>query len=1679
MEIRVLGPVELELGGRRLGLGGPKQRALLSLLALNANLTVSVDRLIEGLWGEEPPASAAKMVQLYVSQLRKLLAEEAGAEIVTHGRGYELRLDREAVDAARFERLVAEASRGDRNGGPGEAAHRALGLWRGPPLADLVDEPFAAAEARRLEELHLVALELAIESDLEAGRDRELIGRLDSLVAEYPLRERLHGLRMLALYRAGRQAEALEAYRAARTALVEQVGAEPGPELRRLQEAILRHDPALELAALELPAELAQGSPALVGRGAELDRLRAAWRQAGAGSGRVLLVSGARGIGKTRLVAELAGELHAQGATVVYVGGAAPGAGALEQARRASGAGLLVFDDLDRASAEIVRGAAGLAAGARERSLLLVLAYRDDPPSAAVTRLARELEAQGAERLALRPLGADGVREIAALYAGERAASAPVGHLLEVSGGLPQRIHDVVADWTRRETVERVGARAGRAAARRGELRELESELASNVVELHTVRDRAERYSATPRHEEPGDGDEGGIPVCPFKGLASYDVADADYFFGRERLVAEMVARLVGASLLGVVGPSGSGKSSAVRAGLLPALASGVLPGSERWRCVLFRPGEHPLAELRRALGAADGTNDPISSGLGRLQPDARLLLVVDQFEETFAACRDEAGRAAFMDALADAAQRHGGRVLVVLALRADYYGACAAHPRLSRLLGASQVLVGPMQRDELARAIEGPARKAGLLVEPELVTRLVDDVAGQAGGLPLLSTALLELWQRREGRRMRLAAYERTRGVRGAVPRLAEQAYGRLTEDEQRAARRILLRLAGSGDGDAVVRRRVPLDELEADRDEQAARVLEVLTASRLVMVGEGTAEVAHEALLREWPRLRSWLEEDAEGRRLHQHLIHAARDWQAAGRDRGELYRGARLASALDWVAGHEGELNELERAFIDASRAEAEREAERQRRANRRLRTLLAGLAALLALALVAGVVALNQRGEARDAALAADAQRLGAEALNEERLDQALLLTRAAVELDESPATRSNLLSVLLRNPAALGVVDYGWRMFAAAISPDGTLIAVGDERGSVAVYDAATRRPVGKPYWIQGGLIQQVRFSPDGRTLAISSLDPDDPAHNAVVDLVDPRSGERRLRVQLPPLREPAPYVVANVVFLPGGGDLLVRQIHGAFPDGPASPMYRVDGETGAPTARLRVGRYTSYGYASETADRQRVFLTSARDDRTWELDPQPLRVVRSYPVGDLAGAVSPDGMRFALGSQEGRVRLLDLSSGRIRSLSGRHDGSVLRMSFTPDGRTLVTSGEDGRVLAWDVERGSIAQRLSAHSGPIDGLDLSGDGRTLITAATDTRAILWDLAGDRRLDRRFDVGRRFAVFQTPRGIAVSPDGRTLALTHSDGAVDLIDTRTLRRRVSLRAVDGNAASLGFSPDGRLLAVTGEVGRLRLWNARTLAPAGELKGMRASSQALAFSPDGSLLAAAEVDVRRPRPLRVWDVRRRTLTAFRGRTAAASIAFSPDGKLLAAAAIERGTDIRDVRTGRIVKRLRIGDFSGEGDFSRSVAFSPDGDLLFVGQYDGRGHLYSTDTWKAVGQPLEGHTARITFPEFSPDGRMLVTAAADGTVVLWDVETQKPIGAPLQLEPNTFASTALSPDGSRLFAVSTRGQGISFELSPEAWKRHACLVAGRELTAREWEDALPERPYQAVCSGD
>ena len=315
--------------------------------------------------------------------------------------------------------------------------------------------------------------------------------------------------------------------------------------------------------------------------------------------------------------------------------------------------------------------------------------------------------------------------------------------------------------------------------------------------------------------------------------------------------------------------------------------------------------------------------------------------------------------------------------------MRADHYGDAAPYPALARLLSGSQVLVGPLTSSELAAVIEAPAERVGLRVEPELTRQLVEDAGAEPGVLPLLSTSLLELWQARQAGWLTLEAYRAGGGLKGAVARLAETAFAELDPAQTRIARSIFLRLAGPGEGEGVVRQRVPLAELDADRDPAVARVLDALVAARLLTTGDGYVEVAHEALLREWPRLQGWLEEDAAGRRLRLHLIGAVRDWEQRGREPADLYRGARLSAALDWAAEHQADLNTAEREFLEESRAASQRAVEHERTINRRLRGLLVGAGALLLVAVAAGGIALLQADTARQQADNAAAQRTLAE------------------------------------------------------------------------------------------------------------------------------------------------------------------------------------------------------------------------------------------------------------------------------------------------------------------------------------------------------------------------------------------------------------------------------------------------------------------------------------------------------------------------------------------------------------------------------------------------------------------------------------------------------------------------------------------------------------------------
>jgi WD40 repeat protein/DNA-binding SARP family transcriptional activator len=1643
MDFRILGPLRALDEGQEVTPRGTKQRALLALFLLHANETLSTDLLIDELWGEHPPTTATKTVQVHISHLRKTLGRGDGngsdGLIVTRDHGYELQLDPEHLDSHRFERLIGEGAAELADGRPEDAASAlegALALWGGPPLADVAYEPFTQREIARLDDLRTAALEQLIDAKLQLGRHEEVVGELEALIREHPYRERLRAQLMLALYRCDRQADALQAYHDARRSLVEQLGIEPGERLRELERAILAQDPSLAIPAgeqAELPPEL-DADTLLVGREAELDWLRGHWRRAHRGAGRLVLVAGVRGMGKTRLAAELARDLRRDRGEVVYLSGAsAPEAvrAVLARARGTQRPMLLVFDDVDRSGEEQL-GALGELVVELAGLPVLVLATTEDPA------LAARLDADA--MLDLAPLDLGGVRALALLYAvGHDDVEVPVEQLAQASGGIPQRVHRAASEWARTEASRRLGAAANRAAAERKGLRVAEDDLAGTVVELQTVRERAALEDA-----------ERVVVACPFKGLAFFDVEDADVFFGRERLVAEMVARLTGAPLLGIVGPSGSGKSSALRAGLLAALAEGVLPGSEDWALAVLRPGEHPLGALERAIGEA--------------APRKRLIIAVDQFEEAFATCRDESERGAFVEALLGRARDSRRRTLVLIAVRADFYGSCAAYPELSRLLGTNHVLVGPMRRAELRRAIELPARRAGLRVDPELVDALVADVEGEPGGLPLLSTSLLELWQRRDGRCLRMSAYEHAGGVHGAVGRLAESAYERLDPDSQRLARRIMLRLAGEGDGEAVVRRRVSLAELNCGLDRRVDEVLAVLARERLVSIGAGEVEVAHEALLREWPRLRGWLEEDAEGHRLQLHLGAAAREWDAGGRDPEELYRGARLASALDWSAAHRGELNPIERAFLDESRAASER-------SHRRLRAVLVGVAALLVLAVIAGLVALDQRGNARDEAVAADAQRLGAQALVEDDLDRSLLLARQGVALADTVQTRGNLLAALLRSPAAIGLLrGDGDRLISLDVSPNERTLAFIDHDGTLTVVDTRTRR-AGPPTRVSGlaGVIvdavlrPDVRFSPDGSRVAVGGGEP------VVLDA-------RTHRV-LAPLRIGRDRIMYAMRFSPDGRTLYAAI---ALPPPGGTVVRRFDARSGRPLGReTHVGR--DLVTLMLTRDGRRL-VTTRFDQGTVIRDAGTLRPLRRLPIGGEQAALSPDDRTMLVGGRDGSVRFLDLNTGKVRRASGRHAGAVVRATFSADGRTAITAGEDGRLIVWDVERATAGETLEGHAGQITGLVISRDGSTLYTTGLDGKLFIWDLAGGRRLGRPFKAGQDNA--DLPR-YALSPDGQTLAIGQPDGTVALIDSETLQPFSEFRVVPkGPVRGIGYAPRGRLLVVGGDDGFLALVDPRRGQLVKRLRGHRDEVLTPGFSADGRLMATASDDLndRRDGVVRLWALPAGEPVDRPLRySAVGDVSLSPDGRKLAVTHPPTG-GVEIVDMARLKRRASLLEAETVWDLAR---FTPDGRYLVGGSYKGWARLWSVedphfhdfgDEWEPASRKFTGHAGRVESQSMSPDGGTLATGGPDGTVRLWDLQTQEALGAALAGVPNRSVVPQFTPGGDYLFAIYNAGRAYRWDVRPSSWARHACAVAGRQLTRAEWEDALPERDYDPAC---
>ncbi len=1738
MEFRILGPLEvLDEERRRVRLPGTKTRALLAELLINANRVVSTDRLVEAVWGEDAPETAAKTLQTYVLQLRKAVEPgrargTSGELLLTRESGYLLAVQPEQVDALRFQRLVQEGRDALSASEPERAASvlaQALALWRGPALADVADDPFAQLEAVRLEELRVAALEDRIDADLAVGRSGELVAELEHLVARHPLRERLWGQLMLALYRSGRQADCLRAFQRARAILVDELGIEPGADLRRLEAAALAQDPALDFhvgsRGVDLPPALAVSGGVFVGRTQELAILLEAWDKATGGHGGLVLLAGPEGIGKTRLLAEVARHAHAGGALVAYGRAVGPtahlhpfvealnGIGASVGAvvggpdvavpaqfgmamngflrRRASGRPvLLALDDLDRADEATLEALAALADGLSSNRALVLGTVRADDSAADQAHLV------GATNVVWIPaLSRSEVVEIASHYLGAEAAESAAA-LLAPASGAPLIIHREAARMARSFASRRIGEASGRALGVRADLRHVQDQIAGGVRELQRLRTEA-------ASDDRVAGTLSSVATCPYRGLARFEVSDARYFFGREQMAAELVAHVVGASVLAVVGPSGSGKSSLVRAGLLPALRDGIVPGADRWAQVVMTPGPHPAHELVRRLAGreSDQIDEEVleaafDAACAALPAGGGLLVFADQFEEVFTSCQDPSERRTFIDSLVRASERSEGAVTVILTIRSDFYGQCADHPELARLLAANQVLVGTMSPEELRRTIELPAQLAGVTLEPGLVDAMVADAANEPGGLPLLSTALVEAWECRRERTLDVTGYRERGGVKGAVARLAESAYRELTTAQQEVARRLLLRLADPGEGDASVARRITVPEL-IDGHPDGADIVAALINRRLLTSHDGMVEVAHEALLREWPRLRSWLEEDFHGRRLHHHLRRAAADWAESGREPSELYRGPRLVAALDWSGPRRDELGGVEGEFLDAGKRLAEHEAtEAQRRvqqqavANRRLRRLVSALAVGVVVALLAGGMAMVQRSHASRQAVLAESRAVAARAVVENSLDRSLLLAREASNLDDSPDTRSSLLASLVRSPGAVRVLrSAGDRLQTIALSPDGRYLAAPDNYGKTFLWDTRTFERLDPPLAVSDVGAFGVAFTPDSRTLLTSA---------AVRGQV---GGEIQL------------------------WDIATRQLTDRLDNGFRGFADRIamsaDGRTLAASGRDAVAvwdlaaegrpRFTLGGRPAQprgialSADGR--LLVAAHTNGVvliWDVPSRTL--VRQLEGLPGALALSPDGATLAASTQTGSISLIDVATGTVKRTLAGHSDLLWGLNFSADGSALVSAGDDRTAIVWDVSSGSLRETLRGHTGRVLGATFSPDARRLYTGGLDGTAMAWELSGDRRLGDRMSPPAGIEVLpggqEWPLGIpplAVSPDGRLQALGDAHGVV------ILRRlpggeqvgRSMHASARGPVVQIAFSPDGSRLATPAADGDTVVWNVATQEEVARLEdghpgGVYADGWATtgrgavvsaAWSPDGRLLATGGTDGR----VVVWDV---AAGAPVGEPLRASVGdgnpslysgsvydvvFSRDGRWLLAAvgAAGHGEIVAWSMPSRALRHRLWADTRR----ALAVAVAPDNRTIASVGNDGKVRFWDLVTGRPLSGFLEGHGGPAHSAAFSPDGAILATAGPDGSPILWDVKSHKQLGSPL---PGPFQQTrvnvAFAPDGRSLIAHYYDGQAWRWDVDASSWRDRACSVAGRNLTRDEWEKFVPGRRYRPTC---
>ncbi|MFF5447177.1 hypothetical protein [Streptomyces sp. NPDC012888] len=1235
-----------------------------------------------------------------------------------------------------------------------------------------------------------------------------------------------------------------------------------------------------------------------------------------------------------------------------------------------------------------------------------------------------------------------------------------------------------------------------------------------------------------PGPAHPADG-----TACPYPGMEPFRAEDHARFFGREVLAADLIAEVVrparptGApeaaapapaaarAPVVLVGASGVGKSSILRAGLLAGLERRYESDpTTPWPALLLAsPGPHPLRTLADLWSRASGTPQAEVErqlGDGRLPADgACRVLVVDQFEEVFTACKDADERTRFIRALCRGATTatDGDSPRVVLGLRADHYGSCLEHPELRPAL-RRQWNVWPMDQDALRAAIEHPAHDAGLHLETGLVDLLLRDTREGGGrdlgsALPFLAHALRETWTRRSGATLTLSGYAATGGIWESVARTAEDIHEGLDEPGREAVRELILAMVTlTGTGDEAVRRRIRLDELLDDRSEARRRTLtgvrDRLARARLVTVDQNTAQISHEALLRAWPRLRRWIEEDRAGLVTRQQLTDAADAWNRAGRSPEYCYRGTRLVAAVDWLGDerHARLVRPLDREFVAASqdldhaeqlreRRQLEEEKRRTRelsrtlareqaqavelrqaglrlqRQARRLRQFAAVIGGILCLALVAAGIALQQRSNARANGEQAQNRQLQAAARAGIGTDPraALLLAVAAYREAPSPQTRDTLMDVLSGTQYA-GSLDIKGAVETMAYSGDGRTLAVGRYDGIVGLWDAS--RAGGEPRKLAevvakepGILGQTALWIGDGTSLLLAGAD-DEKSVGAFSLAAGPGRPQPRGRGTLP-----VDGAVEQVEFSPDGRLLMTSSSY-------TTRLWSVDPGNGAVRARATFPQRESNVQAAAFGPGGASLALAWQDGTVelWDLGdpgrPRSLGTLEGTGGPARAMAVSSTGNTLAVGSGDAQVRLWDISAATGRGLAptdrrptavvSGHGGPVEAVALSRDGRHLALGSTDQSATVWDLS-GSRPVRsavLSGHATTISALAFAPDGRTLATGDRDGDVRFWSLT-DRLLPtvaaRPFTLPapNPFRWLESVDPHVLSQDGSLLALATADGQLGLIPLTGLSAGHRAGAVRLDAGgefrngAMWFSTDGGRLAAEGPAGVLTVWDVRDPArPKQEFRfraGAAGDTYDLEVSfRDGLMAIGSEAGAT------LWDLSRpgrpeRLGSVERDRKHPPEVLLAPDDPVLAVA-----DALYDVRDPRKPGRLSVLP-STDGIPTRPRAFSPDGTRLVVTTFGRRGgFLYDVSDPARPRFRSNLSQGGDTGPyAFSADGRLL-TGAGPGTRLLawdvWDPTAPHPV-ASLTLDDEARA-LGISSDGATLTTYNYPGQAVRWNIA-------------------------------------